>query len=248
MLYLRSIVFNIYFVVTTLGVLVVYLPTLWWEGAHKFRGSRAWDCVLRIGMRYILGITIQVEGVEHLPPPPYIVACKHQSAWETIALGGIFPGIIFVIKKELMRIPLLNIYFKKQQVLVVDRARGTAALQKMTEDAQAHIARKNCIVIFPEGTRTAVGEKRPYKAGIARLYQKLGVPVVPVAHNAGVLWSRRSMVKYPGCITVRILPPIQPGLDKQKMLLRLQDVIETTTDELVEKNSIGRVQHAQKTT
>lgn len=246
MIYLRSIAFNIYLVIATLGVLIVYLPTLWWGDKHKFRGSRAWDRVLRVGMHRILNITVHIEGMEHLPPPPYLVACKHQSAWETIALGGVFPGIIFVIKKELMRIPLLNLYFKKQGVLVIDRARGTSALHKMTHDALAHVARGNCILIFPEGTRTAVGEKRPYKTGIARLYQALSVPIVPVAHNAGTLWSRRSIVKYPGCITVRILPAIQPGLDKKMFMQCLEGTIETATDELIEKNA-QKERHVQET-
>jgi 1-acyl-sn-glycerol-3-phosphate acyltransferase len=149
-----------------------------------------------------------VEGREHLPAKPAVILAKHQSAWETLAFQEIFPPQVLVLKKELLWIPFFGWGLALMSPIAIDRANGRAALRDIARRGRERLAQGFWVVIFPEGTRVRVGEKRAYRQGGAWLAAQCGVPVVPVAHNAGRLWPRNAFLKRPGNITVRIGPPI----------------------------------------
>src|SRR5690606_21388864 len=148
----------------------------------------------------------------------FIVAAKHQSAWDTMAFYWVLDDAAYVLKKELLSIPLYGWCARKARMIGVDRSGGAKALRAMVEQAQNCLAEGRPIVIFPEGTRTAPGRRSAYHPGIAALYTRLGVPVVPVALNSGLFWGRRSFIKQPGRIVVQFLPPIPPGLERRAFM------------------------------
>jgi 1-acyl-sn-glycerol-3-phosphate acyltransferase len=137
-----------------------------------------------------------------------------------------------VLKRELLHIPMFGWYMRKVGMIAVDRSRGASALKQMVREAQATFAAGRSIAIFPEGTRTAPGEHKPYQPGVAALYTQLGVPVVPIALNSGLFWGRKAFLKKPGTITLQILPAIPPGLDRKTFMKRLESSIEDASKAL----------------
>lgn len=232
---IRSILFDFFFYTSTILICLLCWPLLFLPIRKRFIVIEFWGKVISFWAKYILGLTFVVRGKENLPPPPYIVASKHQSAWETVFLNQITPCSVFVLKKELMKIPVFNWYFRGLHCIAVQRGGGAATIEDMMHQAQIVIQEGLSIIIFPEGTRTIVGSKAKYKHGIANLYRHLNVPVVPIALNSGVFWGRRSFIKNPGQIDVEILPPIYPGLDRNDFLEQLQETIETASERLCNK-------------
>jgi 1-acyl-sn-glycerol-3-phosphate acyltransferase len=175
-----------------------------------------------------------VTGREHLPAEgPALIAAKHQSAFDTIVWLALLPRPAYVLKRTLLRIPLYGWYARAAGMIAIDRAAGPAAIRHLMRAGEAALAEGCQIVIFPEGTRTLPGERRTYQPGIAALYARAGLPVIPVATDSGRCWGRRAFHKHPGTITVAVLPPIPPGLDRRVMLERLEAAIETETDRLL---------------
>ncbi len=181
------------------------------------------------------------RGIEKTPKGPCIVACKHQSLWETFSLYALLDDPVYVLKRELMWVPLFGWYMRKAGLIPIDRSAGMAALARMTARArQALIGdRPRQLVIFPEGTRRSPGAEPSYKPGIIHLYKKAGVPCVPLALNSGLFWPRRSLLRLPGTIVAEVLDPIPPGLDKDAFFTRLQDAIETTSARLIREADAG---------
>jgi len=173
-----------------------------------------------------------VIGLENLPAGPVIIACKHQSTWETLAFTLLFANIAIVLKRELLFIPIVGWAMARAGNIAVARGDGASALRGLVKHAKAAIADGRSVVIFPEGTRVAPGDRRPYQVGTAALYRQLGVPVVPMALNSGLFWGRRQWVKRPGVITLEILPPIAPGLSREAFMDTLREQIEGATDRL----------------
>jgi 1-acyl-sn-glycerol-3-phosphate acyltransferase len=161
-----------------------------------------------------------------------IYAAKHQSAWETVVLALLLHTPVFVLKRELLRLPLLGWYFSKAGCIAVDRSAGMRALRKLRDDAVAAAAGGRSILIFPQGTRVAPGVEHRYEIGVFALYEATGLPVVPVALNSGHVWGRNSWVKRPGRIDVEFLAPIEPGLSRRDFMERLETAIETRMAEL----------------
>lgn len=164
-----------------------------------------------------------------------IIAAKHQSTFETFALLKLFDDFTFIVKRELMWIPIFGWCMWKGRMIPVDRGAGSQALIEMTERAMREIRTGRQLVIFPEGTRRAAGAEPRYKFGVAHLYGEIGVPCVPVALNSGLFWPRRAFMRFPGTIVVEFLPPIPPGMDKQAFFARLQNDIESATARLLEE-------------
>ncbi|HJW04361.1 MAG TPA: lysophospholipid acyltransferase family protein [Azospira sp.] len=156
----------------------------------------------------VLGIRMQVLGRENIPAEPSVILAKHQSAWETVALQEIFPPLVFVLKKELLRMPFFGWGLAAMKMISIDRKAGKDALGQVVEQGKDRLKAGYWVVIFPEGTRVAPGEKRRYKPGGAHLAVKAGAKVVPVAHNAGEVWPRQVFPKCPGTVTVSIGPAI----------------------------------------
>lgn len=238
MRYFRSFMFDIYFYIISFLISFFFLPLLLGPINWGYLAPKAWGFMTLWGAKWILGLDYKVEGWENLPPAPYIIASKHQSAWETAAMTYIFPGSVFILKKELKYVPLFNLYFWRLKAISVDRSLGKLAIEPMLKEAEAHTKEGRCIIIYPEGTRSAVGQAGRYKFGVAALYEGLSIPVVPVALNSGVFWPRRSFLKYAGTITVTILPAIESGINKTVFMKTLQDMIEKRTNALCQRREV----------
>lgn len=233
MSWVRSLLFNIAFYSWT----ALLLLTLWWlllAPRSWMMGAIRWYLgTLGFLERTLAGIDYRVVRCERLPEPPFIVAAKHQSVWETFKLHRLFDAPAVVMKRELMQIPIWGWFATRAGMVPIDRAGRGAALHRILSHARDRAAEKRPIVIFPQGTRVAPGDYKPYQVGAYALYSALKLPVVPMAVNSGVFWPRRKFRKRPGTITVELLPPIPPGLDRYAFLERLERELETASERLV---------------
>ena len=186
-----------------LVTLSVVLPMRW-----RFRIIAVWLTGFMALCSHVLGLRYRVVGRENMPRRPSVVLSKHQSAWETVALQAIFPPLVFVMKRSLLLIPFLGWAFAAVKMISIDRGAGKNALRQVEKQGSERLKAGYWVVIFPEGTRIPPGESRRFKTGGAHLAVSAGVPVVPVAHNAGEFWAKNAFVKKPGLITVSIGPPI----------------------------------------
>jgi 1-acyl-sn-glycerol-3-phosphate acyltransferase len=232
-LWLRSFAFNVGWYLGSVVIAIAGAPLLLAPRRWVVAWARLWIVFILWWLRVTVGITHRVIGRENLPAGPAIFACKHQSSWETMSFTLLFDDIAIVLKRELLFIPVVGWAMARAGNIAVARGEGSAALRGMLKQAKAAIADGRSIVIFPEGTRVAPGDQRPYQVGTAALYRQLGVPVVPMALNSGLFWARRKWVKRPGTITLEILPPIAPGLSREAFMETLRERIEAATTRLV---------------
>ncbi len=236
---LRSLAFNIVIFIWTVG----WLAFLWVILPFPSRVMRAavviWGRGVMTAMRWVIGLEYEVRGLQNLPEGPVIIASKHQSAWDTIVFCLLSSDPVYILKKELLLIPLWGWYVRKAGNIPVDRTAGTKALKGMVSDVAAALAKGLQVVIFPEGSRTAPGERRPYNPGIAAIYAHTKAPVTPVALNSGLFWGRRSFIKKPGRIVVEILPPISGGLRPRVFLAELEQKIEDASERLITEATSG---------
>jgi 1-acyl-sn-glycerol-3-phosphate acyltransferase len=211
MTFVRSSLFVLALVLITPPYALIALATLPLPRLARYRIISGWSCCVIFLSKVILGIDWRVEGVEHLPQRPAVILAKHQSAWETMAFQLIFPPQVHVLKRELLWIPFFGWGLALMSPIAIDRKRGLAALRAMATKGAQRLAQGFWVVVFPEGTRVAPGERRAYQPGGAWLAAAAGAPVVPVAHNAGLLWPRYAFLKRAGTVTVRIGPAIEPA-------------------------------------
>ena len=199
----------------------------------RYRVISGWSKIMLWLLRHLCAVHWRVEGREHLPRRPAVILSKHQSAWETLAFQSIFPPQVHVLKRELLWIPFFGWGLALMSPIAIDRARGIAAMRQIARKGKERLAQGFWVVIFPEGTRVAPGAKRKYQLGGAWLAAHAGAPVVPVAHNAGRVWPRKSFLKYPGRITVRIGPAIESaGRDPEAINALAEEWIESQQEEL----------------
>jgi len=232
-LWLRSLCFNVGWYAGTVMIALVGAPILLLPRRAVVAWAKFWIRFCLWWLRVTVGITHRVSGLENLPAGPVIIASKHQSSWETLAYTVLFADAATVLKRELLFIPIVGWAMARAGNIAVERGDGATALRGLVRQAKAAIAGGRSILIFPEGTRVAVGVNKPYQVGTAALYRQLGVPVVPVALNSGVFWGRRQFVKRPGVIEVEVLPAIPPGLDRPAFMAALKGRIEGATARLV---------------
>lgn len=208
MIWLRSLLF---FTGMVLSVLVYWPVTLLSWPLPPVTRSRViglWAYFITWWLRVTCGLEHRVIGLENLPGEPSVVLCKHQSAWETIAAQTLFPPQAWVLKRELLWIPLFGWALAASRPISIDRSARARALDQMLRQGRQRLQEGRWVVVFPEGTRMPPGVMGKFNPGGAMLAVKAGVPVVPVAHNAGNFWGRRGFLKHPGTIEVRIGPPI----------------------------------------
>jgi 1-acyl-sn-glycerol-3-phosphate acyltransferase len=234
---LRSLLFNIAFYLFTALMALVGLPLLLAPRHWAAAFGRVWAAGVLKLLGWCAGLTHEVLGAANLPAGPAIIAMKHQSAWDTLAVPVVFPDPAIVLKRELMLIPFYGWYLWKAGMIAIDRGAGASALKRMVASGEAVAEDGRAIVIFPEGTRTAPGARQPYQPGVAALYRQLDLPLVPVAVNSGVFWGRRHFAKHPGRITLEILPAIPPGGERRAVMAELESRIEAATARLV---ALGR--------
>ena len=230
---LRSFFFNVGWYLGTTIIAIVGSPILLMPRRFVVAWSLFWIDFCLWWLRITCRLTHRVSGLENIPAGPVILACKHQSSWETLAFSRLFPGSATVMKRELLLIPVVGWAMARVGNIAVERGDGSKALRGLIKQAKATLAEGRSILIFPEGTRVAVGDERPYQVGTAALYRQLGVPVVPVALNSGLFWGRRKFIKWPGVIDVEILPAIPPGLSRDIFMTTLRERIEEATNRLV---------------
>jgi 1-acyl-sn-glycerol-3-phosphate acyltransferase len=232
MLVLRSLAFNALFYCWSALLQVSCLPTILVSRRAVTWVQRTWVRGNFALLALVCGLRYEIRGLERLPREPCIIAAKHQSAWDTMIFALVVRAPGYVLKRELLWIPVFGWYLLRAGGIPIDRKGGAGALKRMIATARQTIAEGRHIVIFPEGTRVAVGERRPYHPGVAALYSQLKVPVAPVALNSGLFWGRRSFLKHPGRIVLEFLEPIPPGLGRGEFLAVLEQRIEPASTDL----------------
>lgn len=235
----RSILFAVLFYGLTAVLAFLYLPTLALPSRAAQPFYDFWVAASCWLIRYILGIGYVLEGPTAgseaaLPTRPVIFACKHQSAWETLVSHEFLNRPAFVLKTELTKIPFFGWYLAKSKQVSVDRSAGSRALKGMVDEARKRLSEGRAIMIYPQGTRVAPGDMKPYHPGVAALYKNLNLPVVPIALNSGSFWGRNRFMKRAGTVTVRILPTIEPGLDRRAFMQVLEQRIEDAVEDIQE--------------
>lgn len=239
---LGSLLFNLVFFCWTAIISVLAVPTVLASRDAKYVSAlaRCWTVVIFGLLKVLCRVEYQIRGAENVPNGPCIVAAKHQSAWDTMVFSLLFDTPSYVLKRELLQIPFFGWALARAGMVPVDRAAGAKTLKRMVADARSRLAEGRTLVIFPQGTRVAPGNRRPYLPGVAALYQALDVPVVPVGLNSGLFWGRRSFLKTPGRIVLELLPPIAPGLPRRAFMKRLEDAVEGASDRLAAEAAAGR--------
>ena len=226
---LRSILFTLYQLVVTPVWAIMVLLLFWMPPIARFKFIMGWCWLNLFGSRWICGIRERVIGRENIPASnqPHVIMSKHSSTWETLALNFLFPPLAFVAKKELLSIPFFGWAFARASPITIDRKAGQDAMTQIITQGRERVQQGFWIVVYPEGTRIRAGTRAHYRTGGARLAIALGLPIVPVAHNAGYLWPKGSLGKRPGTVTVSIGAPIRTdGKDMQQLMNEVESWIE----------------------
>jgi 1-acyl-sn-glycerol-3-phosphate acyltransferase len=234
-LILRSLVFNALFYLNLALLMLAALPAFVLPRWGVVFLAKQWGRNSLWLLRVICGTKVEYRGLDKIPPGPLLIAAKHQSTWDTFALLHLFVDPAFILKRELMWIPMFGWCSWKAGMIPVDRGAGKAAFADMSERVRAALLDGRQIVIFPEGTRRPAGAEPKYKMGISHLYAEGVAPCLPIALNSGLFWPRRKLLRYPGTIVVDILDPIPPGLDRNAFFQRLQNGIETASTRLIDE-------------
>ena len=227
----RSTLFMAYAIVWSVlsaPLVVIAGPLL--GGVWAYRFGRVWRLGTQWGVEHLLGIRAQVIGRDNMPAEACVIMAKHQSAWETMTLQDCVPNgafCVFVLKKELLKLPLVGWGLAAMKMISIDRAAGKNALDQVVTQGRERLKQGFYVIIFPEGTRVPPGEKRRYKPGGAYLATHVGCKVVPVAHNAGEYWPRQAFLKTPGTVTISIGPAFDAsGMSDAEVNQRVEDWIE----------------------
>lgn len=243
---LRSIVFTSALFAGTLLYAVLVLLLGWLPSQKLYAIARNWGSVYMWLLGKLCNLHYTVEGLENIPAGAHVSMWKHSSAWETIAQAAVFPPQAWVLKRELMWIPLVGWAVKCLKPIAINRKAGAAAVNQVVEQGMQRLQEGLWILIFPEGTRVPVGETKKYGVSGALLASKAGCKIVPVAHNAGYFWPRRGWVKKPGTIRVVIGPPIDAaGRDPRELNDEVRAWIEKTLASLVPSSANGVSQQSQ---
>lgn len=231
MIVIRSSLFMLFIIVwSLLTAPLVVLAALLLRGLWGYRFGKLWRLGMQWGIEHLLGIYPQVIGQENMPLEPCVILAKHQSAWETMVLQDMVPAgayCVFVLKKELLRVPLVGWGLAAMKMISIDRKAGRDALDQVVTQGRERLQQGFYVILFPEGTRVAPGEKKRYKPGGAYLATHVGCKVVPIAHDAGELWPRQAFLKKPGRVTVSIGPAFDAtGLTEAEVNRRAEAWIE----------------------
>jgi 1-acyl-sn-glycerol-3-phosphate acyltransferase len=235
MVVIRSLIFIVLQIVLTTLFSLLALLTFPFTPLTRYRLISSYARTMIWLLKVVCGIRHEVLGIENIPAEPCVVLCKHQSAWETLALQFIFPPQAWVLKRELLWIPFFGWGLAMTSPIAINRSDGKGAVKQLLKQGKQRLAQGFCVVVFPEGTRIPFGQRGKYKIGGALLAASSGAPVVPVAHNAGRLWGRNSFIKRPGLVTMSIGQPIVTKGIKA-------DVINSSTETWIE-NEILQLAH-----
>ncbi len=241
-IFLRSLIYNVLFYVWLVVLLLLALPTFLLPRAAVLAVARFWSRSSIWLLRVVCGTKVEYRGVEKIPSGPLIVASKHQSMWETFALVQFFDQPLYILKRELLWIPFFGWCLRKAGMIGVDRGSGGKSLLEMVRRARDAVKGGRQLIIFPEGTRTAVDAPPQYKNGVGLIYAGCNAPCIPVALNSGLFWPRRNFMRYPGTLVVEFLDPLPAGLPREEFNTRVSDAIEQASRRLIKA---ARAEQAQ---
>jgi 1-acyl-sn-glycerol-3-phosphate acyltransferase len=234
MLAIRSLLFNAVFYLNLIVQMILWAPLFFlmprkkaWFVPKFWARSSLWL------QEKLAGTRSEITGLENLPEGSFILAPKHQSFWDTIAFFPYLRDPLYILKRELTWIPFFGWYIMKMRLIPVNRGNRSKALKQVVVDTRREMAHDRQLIIYPEGTRRAPGDEPLYKYGIVELYSQLDLPVVPVAHVAGLFWPRRKFLRYPGTIKAKFLAPIPAGLEREEFMRRLIAETEAGCDSLL---------------
>lgn len=230
---IRSLVFALWLYGSMAVVGGLYAPGAIYSQRIAMSALRVWGRVTLWGLRWIVGLKVVFEGREHIPPGAVLVAAKHQAMIDTLLPALMFSSPAIVLKRELQSEPIYGWYTKQAHMIPVDREAHAAALKAMLRAAKAAAEQGRQVFIFPEGTRQELDAPPDYKPGVAALYQSLKLPCLPIALNTGLYWKPKGLPSEPGLITVKILPPIPPGLPREDFMRELETRIESESQALL---------------
>lgn len=242
MIYLRSTIFVIYMILMTTAIsLVFFIPSFFLKREQVFNlVCKNWAILSVKALKFICNVEIDIRGIKNLPKNSnFIIASKHQSTLETMLFNILIKNNTYILKKELLYIPLFGYFLYKSGMIVIDRSKGGISIKKINEKAKIAIDNNQNLVIFPQGTRTKIGEEKKYKAGIYSLYQENIAPIIPVALNTGLIWPKGSFLKHPKICILEFLKPIEKGLSKEIFMQKLEQIIEDKTQELVKEAKLS---------
>ena len=209
---------------------LVVIAALLLRGRWGYHAGKVWRLGIQWGVENLLGIRPKVIGRENMPQEPCVILSKHQSAWETMTLQDYVPKgayCVFVLKKELLSVPFIGWGLAAMKMISIDRKAGKDALDQVVQQGRERLQQGFYVIVFPEGTRVAPGQKKRYKAGGAYLATHVGCKVVPIAHNAGELWPRQAFLKKSGTVTVSIGPAFDAsGMTENEVNQRAEAWIE----------------------
>ncbi|WP_428485086.1 lysophospholipid acyltransferase family protein [Rhodopila sp.] len=235
MITLRSALFNLWFFTVTFFITLLAALTRMIAPRHVLSVAMVWARIMVVAVRIICGIRLEVSGLQHIPPGAALIASRHQSAFDTLVWLTLLPRCCYVVKRELLRIPLFGPLMISAGMIAVDRSAGGSAVRALLRQGENAVREQRQIVIFPEGTRAAPGNIGELQPGIAALAARTGLPVIPVATDSGRCWGRRAFRKRPGVIRIMVGPPISAASGRVELMRSL-------------RSSMGRLDHSTKPT
>ena len=224
---LRTLLFNIFLYAGIVFVFLIALPTLLLPPICTLLFGKFLGHYVIFIVKVFLNTEVEIKGKENIPKnEKYFVASAHQSMFETFALQAVLDYPVFILKKELLKIPLFGLYLKKIKSIEIVRDTTTKDNLNFFEKVASIIKNENRpLLIFPQGTRLKPDEKVPFKKGVGRIYETLNISCIPIALNSGYVWPKKGIIKYPGKITISLLEPIKPGLNRDEFIKNLENKI-----------------------
>lgn len=229
--YLRSAIFIVQMYVAMAVIGLAFAPWAMFSRRGAFAACKGYSRYVFWSAGWMVGLRCEVRGT--VPEGEALIAAKHQSFLDIMMIFAALPVGKFIMKKEILMMPVIGQYARLIGCVPVDRGKRGKAIAKMVADVEAGRIEPGQLIIYSQGTRVAPGVKAPYKVGTAVLYQQLGQSCVPVATNVGVLWPKRGLLRKPGTAVVEFLPAIAPGMDKDEFLATLEAEVETRSDALM---------------
>ncbi len=243
---LRSTLYAVWFYLTLAIVGLACLPFAWGSPRNALAAIEVWAALQRWAMRWLCGARTEFRGLENIPAGASVVAMKHQSTYDTIAPFLFLKNPAFILKQELLKAPVFGLYAQRTHMIAIDRDGGAKTMRKMLADARVQADAGRPIVIFPEGTRQDPDATTDLKPGAFGIYRALNQPCVPVALNTGLCWRGSGFTRRPGLMIFEVLPPIEPGLDRENFTRRLFEALDPATRRLVAEGRAAQGKTAEK--